>query len=379
MYRLTEQQIDYILRDISARGVEMEDLQYNLLDHVCCIIEQNLEEGGDFERFYASTIQTFYTKELKEIEEETLHLLTFKNYYTMRKIMIITGAVSVAAFIAGSVFKKMFWPGASALLLLAIVSFSFVFLPLFCIIKTREIKTMAGKLVTFAGTLTGILFCMAVLFAIMHWPGNTVFWLSAIACSILLFIPAYFFTGIRNPETRTNTIITSIIMVGVTGLQFSMINLRPAPYQAQIKMHSYIESEQLLKQLQKPGSQPAIAEINNTCEQLKALILQNEIGQTTLPPNFETSHEPPHDGILGDKFFSNGKGTQLLSDLKLQVLKYNATPGLKPEAQVPVNKTLLDVEPYDMGGYNSLIVLNSITQLQLRLASVENKMMAENR
>ena len=44
MYCLSEKQIDFILNDIRARGVEMESLQLNLHDHICCIIEQNLEE-----------------------------------------------------------------------------------------------------------------------------------------------------------------------------------------------------------------------------------------------------------------------------------------------------------------------------------------------
>ena len=47
MYNLSEQQIEYILNDIRRNGVEMEDLQLNLLDHICCIIEQNLKEGAE--------------------------------------------------------------------------------------------------------------------------------------------------------------------------------------------------------------------------------------------------------------------------------------------------------------------------------------------
>ena len=43
MYLLSDKQIDHILSDIRRRGVEMEDLQYNLLDHICCILEQELE------------------------------------------------------------------------------------------------------------------------------------------------------------------------------------------------------------------------------------------------------------------------------------------------------------------------------------------------
>ena len=86
MYCITEQQIAYILNDIRRNGVETEDLQLNLLDHICCILEQTLKEDDDFERFYHQTIKQFYRKELREIEEETINLLTFKNYYSMKKI-----------------------------------------------------------------------------------------------------------------------------------------------------------------------------------------------------------------------------------------------------------------------------------------------------
>src|SRR5678815_1485779 len=94
MYTLSNEQLDFISSDIRARGVELESLQQDLLDHVCCIIEQNLEAGGDFEGYYLATIQTFYKTELKEIEEETLFLLTNKNYYAMKKIMLFSGASS---------------------------------------------------------------------------------------------------------------------------------------------------------------------------------------------------------------------------------------------------------------------------------------------
>src|SRR3954470_12284725 len=109
MYCITDQQVEYILNDIRRNGVEMEDLQLNLLDHVCCIIEQNLEKDGDFEGFYHKAIQQFYKRDLREIEEETINLLTFKNFYKMKKIMIVSGVFSVGAFVIGSVFKMMFW------------------------------------------------------------------------------------------------------------------------------------------------------------------------------------------------------------------------------------------------------------------------------
>ena len=168
MYQLSDKQIDYILDDIGARGVEMESLQQNLLDHVCCIIENNLEENGDFESFYKKTIQTFYKDALWEIEEETILLLTFKNYYTMKKIMINSGIISALTFFAGSIFKIMHWPGASPLILLAMLTSSFIFLPLYFLFKKNETAGSKDKIIITIGTINGILFCISMLFKIMH-------------------------------------------------------------------------------------------------------------------------------------------------------------------------------------------------------------------
>jgi hypothetical protein len=67
MYQLSEQQIAFILDDISARGIETDSLQQDLLDHICCVIEHGLEENGDFGAFYQTIIQTFYKMDLREI------------------------------------------------------------------------------------------------------------------------------------------------------------------------------------------------------------------------------------------------------------------------------------------------------------------------
>lgn len=89
MYRVSDEQIEFILNDIKQRGVEMEDLQLNLLDHICCILEQELKEEKDFETTYQKVIKQFFKHELWEIEEETILLLKYKNYYKMKRFLYI--------------------------------------------------------------------------------------------------------------------------------------------------------------------------------------------------------------------------------------------------------------------------------------------------
>ncbi|HMH24273.1 MAG TPA: hypothetical protein VK563_20975 [Puia sp.] len=83
MYQLSDQQIDFILDDIQIHGIRIGSLQQNLLDHICILIEQNLEENGDFEKYYSSAIRTFYKEDLREIEEETVFLLEHRGPHVL--------------------------------------------------------------------------------------------------------------------------------------------------------------------------------------------------------------------------------------------------------------------------------------------------------
>ena len=78
MYQLNDQQIDLILSDLQQRGIETESLRLNLLDHICILIEENLEEDGDFRQYYNTVLTTFYRQELRELEDEAQLLLTIR-------------------------------------------------------------------------------------------------------------------------------------------------------------------------------------------------------------------------------------------------------------------------------------------------------------
>jgi hypothetical protein len=373
MYRISDQQIDYILNDIGARGVEMDSLQQNLLDHVCCIIENNLEENGDFESFYQKTIKTFYKDALWEIEEETLQLLIYKNYYTMKKVMIYSGTISVVGFIAGSIFKIMHWPGASAFIQLAVISMSFIFLPLFYLLKAKEVKGIKEKLQIGIGTIFGILFILAANFKIMHWPGANLMWMIALGLLLLVFIPLYFFSGIRNPETKVNTIITTIILIAAGGMLFALTSLKSSTQVYIAKMHNYIQGEELLTRMQMIKKDSLIQnseienlskEINANCMKLKSMILMNGIGENNIPTNFESIPLILVESGLGDNFNGGEPGDSLIHILKDQVNSYNTSiakvnPKYSFDNEI---ERMLDMQLLQQSNYN---LLNTLNQIQL--------------
>ncbi|MES2591317.1 MAG: hypothetical protein V4608_05500 [Bacteroidota bacterium] len=222
MYALSDQQIDFILNDIKLREVEMEDLQLNLLDHVCCIIECELEQEGDFDSFYQKTISKFFKKELKEIEEETKLLLTFKHYYAMKKTMNTLGIIASIGIVLGAIFRFAHLPGANVMLILGVVLISFVFLPLMFTLKLRESSEKRDRVILILGCVISILFVIAAAFKLMHWPGANVLMGSAVLGLLFIFVPVYLFTGLRNPVTKVNTLVNSILIIAGSGLIMSL-------------------------------------------------------------------------------------------------------------------------------------------------------------
>ena len=370
MYHLSEQQIDYIFNDISARGVEMESLQQNLLDHVCCIIENNLEENGDFESFYKKTITSFYKNELWEIEEETLLLLTYKNYYTMKKVMINSGIAAATFFIIGSFFKFMHWPGASLLILLGMAIGALLYLPLLFLFKKNETTESRSKLVLAIGTINGILFCTYTLFKIFHWPYASNLWFITLGLFSFVFIPLYFFNGVKNPANKVNTITTTLILIIVSGVFFLQTSLKSSKQVYVAKTQNYLQEQELIKRLQniKNDSAQQNIELANVsddilkkCEEVKSMIIFDALGQKTIPENFESSFQWIEEGGLGDEFNDGREGEQLILKLNELINKYNSL--CNNNHKIPnIIEQIIKGKIMQQSNYN---ILSSLSQIEL--------------
>jgi hypothetical protein len=196
---------------------------------------------------------------------------------------------------------------------------------------------------------------------------------STIVLSAFVFIPVYFFTGIKKEERKMNTIVTTIILIGATSILFMLLNVRPAKKELQLKMYNYLQSEALLKGMQTAQQKQLAtttemgtlqAEINENCEQIKGLILQNAIGQKSLSNDFEAQSIVMEDGRLGNDFYDNGEGVKMFLKLKELLHKYNESAAVK----IALQNTILDSNFGTIAYYNRYSVLSNIQQLQMQVA-----------
>jgi hypothetical protein len=228
MHKITGNQVDFILDDIEKRGVTTEDVRDNILDHVCCIIENEMNSEANFKEFYRNTIARFYEKELGEIEEETQVLLTFKNFHAMKRTLKISGIISIILIVLGVTFKSMHWYGASVMVVLGLAFFSLVFIPLNIALKFVDDKTKSNRIIMTVGLLTASMASIGVLFKLMHWPYASVLMFSSLLVFMIVFIPIYFIIRFKDPETKFNAIIHTTFMCAGAAMLFALINFGPS-------------------------------------------------------------------------------------------------------------------------------------------------------
>lgn len=225
MHKFSEDELDFILNDIKANGVVFEDLQYNLLDHICCIIEEEKPDEVDFHAFYKTVLPRFFHNELKEIQDETEKLLTFKNYYAMKRTLKLSGFISIGLLLTASILKTFHLPGAGISYVLGGVFFSIVFLPLMIVFNFKNDQTKGEKWITSIGFVLAMIATLGVLFKVMHWPYANIMMRGSTTLFIFGFIPLYFFTGNRDPERRFAKVMNTVLMTACAGMIYSLFNL----------------------------------------------------------------------------------------------------------------------------------------------------------
>ena len=93
---LTERQINFIADDLENRGLTLDDLRTELVDHVCCMVEEKMDsEKVSFDEAYTSALAAFESYNFKEIQEATIFFLLSKSSISMKKVVLMTSLLLV--------------------------------------------------------------------------------------------------------------------------------------------------------------------------------------------------------------------------------------------------------------------------------------------
>lgn len=368
MFILDDAHIDYIRSDIQSRGVTTDALIDDIVDHVCCLLEEHVTESSDFKMVYTNIIQKFYGSSLSDIEEETQLLKQFKNYYAMKKTMLYSGLFATISLVVGLALKFTHSAGAAVLILSGIVVFSFLFLPLVVILKTRDQGSKRDLLLTIVGAVCGMLFAIGTLFKIMYWPYANMLGTVAFFMLALVYIPIMFFTGIRNPETKTNSILTTFVLITGLGLVLTLMRSPYATLNYQLQRTAeYLEDERMLEAqqrtctaigMQQPKNNQEI-KVDSLCVEMKKMVLQMDINQDVLPNSVLNGTEPVNDSPMQKTLRDDEKANSSMRELQTAIEDYNKSLQLDSSSNINLSSAL-----FMKGEMRTVDVLSALTKIR---------------
>jgi len=194
--KLSTNQIEIIRAQI-ARSIQIQSLQDDVLDHVCCSLEEQEDLECEFEEAVQCAVNVLAPAGLHELQRHTLLLLNTK-YIVMKKFMYLLGLLSAIASSMGVCFKLLHLPGADFLLTYGFLALTLLYLPMQAIVwsdsyaKSSVLKKLEVLFTLLSGLFTGSAIVLR-LFHISGTPVELIFIGGAVLFSFG-FLPVLFFS-----------------------------------------------------------------------------------------------------------------------------------------------------------------------------------------
>ncbi len=164
-------EIKKIEEKLVSAEVSHESLSIDLVDHICCMIEERLDQGFDLQAAEDDVFKAMGAVQLKSIEIETKRLT--QNKFIMKKRTKIIGLISLGLIIAGLLFKLMHLQGAGVLWGIGILLAAFGFFLMLMIDSFSYEKNSSKRLKTIIGYLGAATLIVGLGFAFLSWPYAT--------------------------------------------------------------------------------------------------------------------------------------------------------------------------------------------------------------
>jgi len=188
---LNESQIERIAGMVNKSAIVSAEMKEDLIDHLCCIAEDEMSKGKDFEMALQAALQRFCPNGLDEIQNETLFLFTSKSRKRLDQTLYFSGFIALTGVLATAVMKTLHLPGGGLMLSATFLVAIFVFFPA---VFVRLFRGMSGKkpIYYYFGFVGAMLLVISAFLYIMHWPGTSLFLFLAIILIYIAMFPFFF-------------------------------------------------------------------------------------------------------------------------------------------------------------------------------------------
>ncbi len=203
---ISDENYDFIKEKISKSKISSKELQDDLIDHFCCLVEMQMQDGISFPEAYEIAYQQTTPNGFEEIQRETVFLLNHKKIIIMKQLTYISGYLFALSTTAGAFFKIMHFPGAIILLFGGMLGISFMFLPLLLInkFKNKMFSVLSEKLKWVFGSVSLMTIITASLFKMLHLQGAAILLGLGFLIFGLGFLPFLFFRMYQSTHTEVS-------------------------------------------------------------------------------------------------------------------------------------------------------------------------------
>jgi len=170
---ISDEQVDFIAEEIRKANVKNEALRDDLIDHMCCLVEIDMDRGVPFEEAYQRAYHQTSPNGYGEIQQETVFLLNYNKIMNMKRLTYISGFAFTLSLTAGVFLKLLHLPGAPALLAIGMCGILFVFLPMLIVLRYKQlaVQVLSERLKWIFGVLSFVLFMVASWMKLTHLMG----------------------------------------------------------------------------------------------------------------------------------------------------------------------------------------------------------------
>ena len=168
MYLLSQQELIKIKERVALANVQNDSLSVDLIDHLCCMVEERVELGMQLELAENEVFKEMGEVQLKAIDLET-KILT-QNRFTMKKRTKIIGFIAFILLITGFTFKMLHLPGAGVIWGTGVLTAAFGFFLFSLIDRFSYEKSSLMKTATIIGYIGSVLLILGLGLVLLKWP-----------------------------------------------------------------------------------------------------------------------------------------------------------------------------------------------------------------
>lgn len=194
--KLTPEQENIIEKWVDSQGLKIQSLRDDLVDHLCCVVESEMQPGKSFQQLLNDAISDLAPNGLIDIENKTVFLLNSKRILIMKKLLYSTGFIGSISLTAGVTFKLLSMPYGYELFIVGFLTLFLVFIPLLALdrYKVAISKAISEKMKIILGVAAAIITGLSGLFKLMHLQGADVLLMLGAFVFAFGFLPFFFFT-----------------------------------------------------------------------------------------------------------------------------------------------------------------------------------------